>query len=59
MNLGNAQATILLEIDGQVHIVGMETKNLEAITFLIKSATKLTVPTGKKQEELRKFLGAR
>lgn len=55
-DLTNAQVSILLEIDGQVHLVGFEKERFEAITTLIKAAAEVAVPTGKSQTELRGFL---
>jgi hypothetical protein len=58
-DLTNAQVSILLEIDGQVHLVGFEKERLEAITTLIKMGTEVVVPTGKSQAELRGFLNCK
>ncbi|AJK87665.1 MULTISPECIES: hypothetical protein [Lysinibacillus] len=55
-DLTNAQVSILLEIDGQVHLVGFEKELLETITSLVKIAANVAVPTGKSQVELREFL---
>ncbi|HGQ2848723.1 hypothetical protein [Lysinibacillus boronitolerans] len=55
-DLTNAQVSILLEIDGQVHLVGFEKERLETITSLVKVAAEVAVPTGKSQAELRGFL---
>lgn len=55
-DITNAQVSILLEIDGQVHLVGIEKERLEAITTLIKVGAEVAVPTGKSQAELRGFL---
>jgi hypothetical protein len=55
-NIEDAQLTILLEINGMVHLVGMSKERLEAITFVIKNAVEIAVPTTKNQEELRNFL---
>jgi len=55
-DLTNAQVSILLEIDGQVHLVGFEKERLETITSLVKVAAEVAVPTGRSQTELRGFL---
>lgn len=55
-DLTNAQVSILLEIDGQVHLVGFEKERLETITSLVKVAAEVAIPTGKSQAELRVFL---
>lgn len=55
-NIEDAQVSILLEIDGKVHLVGMTKERLDAITALIKNAVEVVVPTKKTQRELRDFL---
>lgn len=55
-NIENAQLSILLEIDGKVHLVGMHKENLEAVQYLIKSSVEVVIPTNKSQQELRNFL---
>lgn len=55
-NIENAQLSILLEIDGKVHLVGMDKEELEVIQGLIKTAVKVVIPTSKSQNDLRKFL---
>lgn len=44
-NLANAQTIILVELDGQVHLVAMEKEKLETCEFLIKSCISTVVPT--------------
>lgn len=56
-NIENAQISILFEIDGEVHMVGMSKDHLSAISVLIKKAVEVTVPTSKTQKDLRDFLG--
>lgn len=58
-DLTNAKVSILLEIDGQVHLVGFEKERLEGLTALIKMAVEVVVPTGKSQTELRGFLNCK
>lgn len=55
-NIENAQLTILLEIDGMVHLVGISKDRLEAFDMLIKKATEVVIPTSKTQNDLRNFL---
>lgn len=56
-NIEDAQVTILLEIDGKIHLVGMKKDNFDAVSLLIKSSAELAAPTGKTQGELNDFLG--
>lgn len=49
--------SILIEIGGEVHMVGMNKEKLEGLSVLIKQAIELVVPAGKTQNELREFLG--
>ncbi|QJI52347.1 hypothetical protein [Psychrobacillus phage Perkons] len=55
-NMEDAQLTILLEIDGKLHLVGMKKERLEAFDMLIKKATEVVIPTNKSQKDLRDFL---
>lgn len=55
--LKEAQTNIVLEIDGQLHLVGMKSDRLEAVDTFIKSAVEVVVPTKRTQKELRDFLG--
>lgn len=56
MNIDKSQLTLLLEIDGQVYLVGMEKEKLETIEFLVKRSVAVAVPTKKTQQELNVFL---
>ncbi|MEK5139112.1 hypothetical protein MKZ18_06400 [Priestia sp. FSL W8-0001] len=56
-NLEHAQVTVLLEINGQIHLVAMDKEKLDAINMLVKSSAEMVVPTGKSQADLNKFLG--
>lgn len=56
-NIENAQVSILLEIDGKVHMVGMTKERLEAISLLIKGAIEVAIPTNRTQKDLQDFLG--
>lgn len=58
-DLINAQVSILLEIDGQVHLVGFEKERLEGLTELIKMAVEVAIPTRKSQAQLREFLNCK
>ncbi|WP_263707876.1 hypothetical protein [Shouchella tritolerans] len=56
-SVNDAQVTILVEIDGQVHLTAMEKEKYEAVTFLAKNSVVGVIPTGKSQAELNEFLG--
>ena len=56
-NIEDAQVNILLTIDGEVHLISMQQQNLEAVDTLVKVAAETAYPTGKSQNDLRKFLG--
>lgn len=58
-SIEDAQLTILLEIDGQVHLIGMSKDKLDAITTVIKSAVEVVVPTNRSQKDLRDFLNVK
>ena len=55
-DITNAQVSILLEIDGQVHLAGFDKEHLEVITKMIKMGVELAIPTSKSQEQLNAFL---
>ncbi|MDW8515075.1 hypothetical protein [Priestia flexa] len=57
VNLEHAQVTVLLEINGQMHLVAMDKEKFDAINMLVKSSTEMAVPTGESQSDLNKFLG--
>lgn len=53
----DAQVTILLEINGKVHLVGMSKERLETMDLLIKKSAEVVIPTDKSQKDLNGFLG--
>lgn len=59
VNIENATVTVLLEIDGQVHLVAMHKDKLTMIEFITKRAAEVVIPTGKTQNELLAFLNYR
>ncbi|MBX0320117.1 hypothetical protein [Shouchella clausii] len=59
VSVKEAQVTILVEINGQVHLTAMEKEKLEAVAFLAKNSIHGVIPTGKSQAELNEFLGYR
>lgn len=56
VNLDNAQVNILIELNGDLHMVAMKKEKLGAATLIIKSATEHLVRTGRTQNELLEFL---
>ncbi|MEK3756780.1 hypothetical protein MHB73_21305 [Bacillus sp. FSL K6-6483] len=55
----DAQVTILVEVDGEIHLAVMEKEKYEAVTFMAKNSIHGVIPTGKSQAELNDFLGYR
>lgn len=51
------QVTILVEVDGELHLVVMEDANYQAVKSLIKASMTHVIPTGKMQRQLNNFLG--
>lgn len=56
-NITDATVSILLEVDGQVHIVAMEKDSYDAIQMLAKTAVTTAYRTERSQRELHEFLG--
>ncbi|MEK4025374.1 hypothetical protein [Sporosarcina sp. FSL W7-1283] len=56
VNVENATVNLILTINGYAHLVGMSQDNLDAISYLVKQATEVVVPTGRNQLELNEFL---
>ena len=56
-SIEGAQLSILLEIDGKVHLVGLSKERLEMLDGLIKMAVEVAIPTNKSQKDLCDFLG--
>lgn len=55
VDISNSQVSILIEIDGVVHLVGMEKDYYEAVSEVVKRSIATVIPTNKTQHELRKF----
>lgn len=55
-DISEAQVTIFLEINGYVHAVALEKDKFDAITLLIKVATKHAIKTKRTQSELVEFI---
>lgn len=47
---------ILIEYNGELHMVAMKKDNFEAVSFLTKRSIDLLIKTGKTQTELLEFL---
>lgn len=56
LDIQEAQLSLLIEIDGKVHLIGMDKKKLEVINFLIKESISVVIPTNRTQQDLRNFL---
>lgn len=59
VNPENMNVSILVEVDGTVHLVLMEKDKYEAIDFLVKRSVHRLIRTPKTQKELRDFLGVK
>lgn len=56
IDIVKAQVTILLEIDGEMHLVAMDKSEYKLVSDLIKKVTKAVVPIGVSQSELLDFV---
>ncbi|WP_339147653.1 MULTISPECIES: hypothetical protein [unclassified Sutcliffiella] len=56
-SIEDSQVTILLEIDGEIHLVAMKKDNLDAIGLIVKASAETAYATGKTQKDLNIFLG--
>lgn len=59
INTENATVSILIELDGIVHLVAMSKDRYEAVSLLVKQATCGMTPTKRTQHELHDFLEVR
>lgn len=53
----NLTVNILIEHEGEIHMVAMEKEKFEAVSFLTKRSIDTLIKTGKSQNDLLKFLG--
>lgn len=56
VDVTNSTVQILVELDGQVHLVAMNKDRYEAISVLIRSSIETLIRTGKTQEEFIEFV---
>lgn len=56
VNIENSTVNVLLELDGEIHLVAMEPDKYDAVSFLIKASVDTIIKTGKTQAELLNFL---
>ena len=56
VSIDNAQVNLLLEVDGKIHLVGMDKDKLNAVEFFIKNSVDTIIPTKKTQQDLLEFL---
>lgn len=59
VDITNTQATILLGIDGKMHLVAMEKETYKVVNELIKRSIDSVIPTGRTQKECREFFGVK
>ena len=56
VDIENAPLTILISIDGQVHLTAFDKEQYEALSALLKMGMKNVIPTQVTQSELNKLL---
>ncbi|WGT37920.1 hypothetical protein QH639_19150 [Lysinibacillus sp. 1 U-2021] len=56
LDIQDAKLSLLIEIDGKVHLIGMDKEKLDAVNFLIKKSISIVIPTNRTQQDLRNFL---
>ena len=56
VSIDNAQVNLLLEVDGKIHLVGMDKDKLNTVEFFIKNSVDTIIPTKKTQQDLLEFL---
>lgn len=56
VDLTDATVNILIELDGNVHLVAMTETNFKMFSSLIKTSAEGLIKTGKTQVELLEFL---
>lgn len=57
VDVTKSEVTMLIEIDGQVHLIAMEKDNYAMLSELVKRSIKSVVPTKVSQQEFKKFVG--
>ncbi|MCR1833090.1 hypothetical protein NSA56_01600 [Oceanobacillus caeni] len=57
VSIEDATVTILLEIDGIIHLVAMKKEKYEAVSMIAKTSTEKAIKTNATIGDLRKFLG--
>lgn len=57
VSVDNSSVTVLLEIDGVVHLVAMEQEHRETVDLLVKMTATTAYATKRSQKELNEFLG--
>lgn len=59
VDITKATVNILIELNGEVHLVAMEKDKFDAVSLLAKASADTLVKTGITQNELLKFLNYR
>ena len=57
VNLEDASVTVLLEINGDIHLIGMSNERKEALETMVKMVADVAYKTKRTQWELNEFLG--
>ena len=57
VNVEDSSVTVLLEIDGNVHLIGMSKERKEALDEMVKMVADVAYNTKRTQAELNEFLG--
>lgn len=57
IDLTHSSINLLLEINGEIHLVAMKNSKLETIQALVQMSVEGAIPTGKTQGQLNDFLG--
>lgn len=57
VSVEDSSVTVLIEIDGNVHLVGMSQERKEALDEMVKMVAEVVYNTKRTQAELNEFLG--
>lgn len=56
VNIEHATVNVLIELNGEVHLVAMNRDKYDAVTFLAKASVDTLIKTERTQKELLEFL---
>lgn len=57
ISVEDSSVTVLLEIDGRVHLIGITPERKEALETMVKMVADTAYATKRSQKELNEFLG--